>query len=93
MFSSQREVWNYLNGHTVNENCNWKSYPSLTLVTPTPPRPLPDIEKNLSDTEEDLRLAADEGLGPPMPPPDIDDLRLVADDGRGPPRARHVEKL
>ena len=70
----------------------------MELLLPTPPNPLtttppPDIEKNLSDTDEDLRLAADEGLGPPRPPPDIEDLRLAADDGRGPPRARHVEKL
>ena len=62
----------------------------------TPPKPLTDVEKNLSDTDEDLRLAADEGLGPPRPAPvleAVEDLRLAADDGWGPPRARHVEKL
>ena len=65
-------------------------------MPPAPPKPLPDMEKNLSDTDEDLRLAADEGLGPPRPAPGLEadeDLRLAADDGRGPPRARHVEKL
>ena len=56
----------------------------------------PGIEKNFSDTDEDLRLAADEdGRGPPTRPPAApdEDLRLADDDGRGPPRARHVEKL
>ena len=71
--------------------------------------PAASVEWNLSDTTEDLRLAADEGRGPPKrplrPPPDaenglsdaVEDLRLAAEGGRGrgrgPPRARHVEKL
>ena len=69
----------------------------LSLELMPPPPPAPDIERM-----EDLRLAAEDGRGPPRKArPDADaveeDLRLAADGGRGrgrgPPRARQVEKL